>query len=677
MTVKLTFRRFTLGVSGERLELLRRLAPHPTLLVRSLAHSAARRARQRALHRTYGWTVARPRTRSDLVLPTVDLPRADDLPTALRTPALELRAEAESILDHWFDVLGSGMVRLGNEIDWHVDFKSGYRWPRVPYQNVEVTRLTDTSDAKVPWELSRSHHLLTLARAARLFDDRRFADELEAQLASWLAENPAGYGINWTTPMEVAIRAINWVYALGTLEPWRPVRAPLRADVARSLEVHGRHIAANLEGAPHLRGNHYLANILGLFVLGAVLVGNSRTARWFSRAHAALEREVIAQVHEDGVGFEASLPYHGLALEMFLVAKKTADEAGRPFSRAFHERLERMLEASRALRHPDGRLPQIGDADSGRVLPGGCRREPTIDYLLWTGAALFGQQRPLPQDPHEEVAWLLGVGAWKRLADQPVAAPAAHTAFPASGFYVLRGRQAHVVVRCGDVGQNGNGGHAHNDLLSFELSHGTPLVVDSGTYAYTSDLEQRNLFRSTAAHNTVVVAGAEVNPIAPSILFRLNQFGYPRVESWDEGAHRVRLVLSHDGYRRLMPPVIHRRTYSLVRTADELEVVDELLGDGEQNAESFIHFAPGTEVGEVGPNEWEIRRGDVRYSAEFDGFDEVRLSEGWISDRFGVREPGPMLVGAVTGRLPIRVAYRLAPAQGRAKAKAENAGDTR
>src|SRR5207244_2103816 len=108
---------------------------------------------------------------------TVDLPPPGNLPPPLRGPAVRLRAEAESILGHHFDLLGSGPVALGETIDWHLDFKSGYRWPRVYYQDVEVTRLTDASDAKVPWELSRCHHLLTLARAARIFHDTRFADE--------------------------------------------------------------------------------------------------------------------------------------------------------------------------------------------------------------------------------------------------------------------------------------------------------------------------------------------------------------------------------------------------------------------------------------------------------------------------------------------------------------------
>jgi uncharacterized heparinase superfamily protein len=659
------------GRVRERIELLRRIGPDPVLLTRYVTYVAFRRARQARLRQTYGRTVAGPSARATIVPPAVDLTVLEDLPRPLHAPALRLRSEAESILQHRFDVLGSGQVALGESIDWQLDFKSGYRWPRVFYQDLEVTRLTDASDAKVPWELSRCHHLLTLARAARVFDERRFADELEAQLERWLEENPPGYGINWANPMEVALRAVNWVAAIGTLEAWRSLREPLRSDVARSLQTHGRHIAANLEGTPYLRSNHYLANILGLLVLGASLSGDPQAGRWFSRARRAFETEIKSQVHDDGVSFEASLSYHALALEMFLVAKMTADRAGEPFSPAYDRRLERMLEASRALRHPDGRLPQIGDNDSGRVLPAGFERKPTLDHLLWVGAATLRRERPLPGRPHEEVAWTLGLAAWQRLAQEPGAPSAQRSDFPAAGYYVLRGAGAHVVVRCGDVGQNGNGGHAHNDLLSFELSHGVPLVVDSGTYVYTSDPAARTLFRATAAHNTIAVAGAEINPLATTALFRLKQVARPEVQLWEETPERVRLRASHDGYRRVSPPVVHRRTYSLDRMADELVIVDELLGEGVQRAESFIHLVPDAVVVQVREGEWTVRRSDVTYIIRLDGFDEIRLAEGWVSDRYGVRERGPVLVGSIESPLPVELTCRFAPSVVRAESEGQ------
>src|SRR5581483_8310956 len=82
------------------------------------------------------------------------------LPDELSDAAEAIRVEAEAILGGNLAVLGSGWTYVGVPPDWHRDFKSGYRWPVSFYRDVEVTRLDDDSDAKVPWEISRSHHML-------------------------------------------------------------------------------------------------------------------------------------------------------------------------------------------------------------------------------------------------------------------------------------------------------------------------------------------------------------------------------------------------------------------------------------------------------------------------------------------------------------------------------------
>ena len=72
------------------------------------------------------------------------------------------------------------------------DFKSGYRWPQDLYLDVQVTRLDDASDAKVPWELSRGHQLLTLARAARLTGRGALRDGARGSARRVAGEQPPG-----------------------------------------------------------------------------------------------------------------------------------------------------------------------------------------------------------------------------------------------------------------------------------------------------------------------------------------------------------------------------------------------------------------------------------------------------------------------------------------------------
>jgi hypothetical protein len=640
---------------------LKRIGPRPILLIRLIAYRVRRLIHGRFFRATYSRRVVAASRGALLDVPPLPLPPVEALPEELRLPARQIRDEAEAILEHRVDLLGSGMVELGDVIDWQCDFKSGYRWPLEYFADVEITRLDDSSDAKVPWELSRGHQLLTLARAAVLYRDERFAVELERQLASWIAANPTGRGINWTNPMEIGIRAVNWVWAIRTLEGWRKLDVELRARAAESLAAHARHIRANLEETPRLRGNHYLGDILGLAVIGWA-IRDPAAGRWFGYARRNLEREIRSQVHPDGAGFEASLPYHGLALEMFALARIALDAAGQVPSPGYDEQLGRMIELSRSVRHPSGRTPQIGDTDSGRILPAGFARPPAQDAQMWLAAAALGRARPLSGGVDEEVAWTLGVESWTRAAALPPANPPA-AAFPHGGLYVLADAGIHSVVRCGDVGQRGYGGHAHNDALSYELSiDGLLIALDSGTYTYTADHLARARFRATAAHNTVTVDGCEINPIDPTQVFELRQCTQPTVEDFVEGPDQTRLVARHDGFRPSAgAPTIHRRAFELDKRAGVLRIIDDVTGAGEHMVESFVHLSPGLDA-KLGETTAELsREGQVVVRISWSDGWTAALGESWISHEYGVRQPAPVLTLRRHGPLPARLALVYEP----------------
>lgn len=83
-------------------------------------------------------------------------------------------------------------------------------------------------------------------------------------------------------------------------------------------------------------------------------------------------------------------------------------------------------------------------------------------------------------------------------------------AYPDFGIYIFRSKRLYLALRCGSIGQNGNGGHAHNDQLSLELTiDGRNWICDPGTYLYTSLPERRNEYRSVTAHYAPQLKGFE------------------------------------------------------------------------------------------------------------------------------------------------------------------------
>jgi uncharacterized heparinase superfamily protein len=518
---------------------------------------------------------------------------------------------ADDVLAHRFDLLGSGPTELGDEIDWHRDFKSGRTWPLEHISKVRVS-YPDSSDIKVPWELSRFQHLPLLAAAHLVTRDGRYLDEIGAQLTSWIDANPVEFGVNWACTMDVAIRGVNWVAALALCADHADGQPWLEAAVA-SLLLHARFIRGHLEYGS-ARGNHYLSDIVGLLVIAAVFAASDEGRRWARWATRELGREFTHQVRADGCAHEASTSYHRLVTELFVVGTDAA-EAIVPDEVDPHLRpgIDRMLAFVADYTRPDGLAPQIGDADNGRLLP-------LDDYGLADQRShrhLFGQAR------------------------RPYTIATRSAAYPDGGFYVLRAGALYAAVRCGDVGIYGRGCHAHNDLTAFELScDDTPLVIDPGSYVYTADPEARNRFRSTAVHSALQLDGAEQNDLRADRLFAMVDRARPSVLEWAAGESVTTFRGQHHGYEALSVPATVTRTLRLDGRARTLEIIDEVASAGSHELAWCFPLA-ACEVDIVG-GVVEARFAEITVRFEI-GPLEATLEPGWVAPSYGVQVPAPFL----------------------------------
>ena len=512
-------------------------------------------------------------------------------------------AAAERIRRHEFDFLGTGPTQWGDPIGWHQDVKSGHRWPLQFYAEFRQDLAPGNGvDVKVPWELSRSHHLVNLAQAFWLTGDRRYSDELSAQWDSWVASNPWLYGVNWASAMEAAIRTVNLLWARALVSDGAGGSAERRAELEQSLRHHGAYIEHNLEFGVNdghiVAANHYLANVCALACLGLSSPQLPEAERWGKFGLRALEQEMQRQVLPDGFFFESSTSYHRLAVELFLVPALLARRQGIEMSESYWRRLEQMMELVLFVTRPDGCVPQIGDNDDGRLLilsgyPDWARHDHR--YLLALGAVLFGRGdfKAAADDCAEELYWLLGrdgVEAFDSLTPDPT--PLGSRAFPEGGLYVMRsgdGRD-YALVRAGSPAQAPMG-HAHSDALSLELwVDGQPVFVDPGTYCYTSDLGARDRFRSTAAHNTVMIDGKEVGGNSLNEPFRREPGPDVHVFEWEPKGDEARLVAQYDDGGE----VTYRRTVRYLAKSREWRIEDRLSGSS--HGVWYWHLAPGRET---------------------------------------------------------------------------------
>ena len=346
--------------------------------------------------------------------------------------------EASEICEHIFDLLGSGKTKLGKEICWHLDFKSGFQWdPKEYYLGTgKHVTLDDDSDVKVPWELSRCQHFATLGKAywynkqskmqdAKCkIDEEKYAQEFVNQISDWIDANPVELGVNWACTMDVAIRAVNWIWGYYFFCNSPSLPKEFKIKFFKSLFLHGRHILNNLEFG-RIRGNHYLSDIAGLIYLGIFFHETKEGKVWLEKGLSALKEEMNVQVYPDGVDSEGSISYHRLVTELFLSTTLLCLKNGITFPEWYMTRLEKMIEFVMYYTKPNGTAPQLGDNDDGRLhILSNYGNWNRLDhrYLLSIGAVVFKRQefKEAAGEFHEEAFWLLGVEGLNRLDNHKI-----------------------------------------------------------------------------------------------------------------------------------------------------------------------------------------------------------------------------------------------------------------
>jgi uncharacterized heparinase superfamily protein len=362
----------------------------------------------------------------------------------------------------------------------------------------------------------------------------------------WIAGNPAAAGNGWE-PYPISLRIVNWI-------KWTLTGNELPAEAVQSLAVQTRYLCYRLEY--HLLGNHLFANAKALVFAGLFFNGGEADW-WYRKGLNLLWKQVSEQILKDGGHFERSPMYHAIILEDLLDLINIMQAHGREVPAQWVDAVNNMITWLKGMIHPDGDIVQFNDAALG-IAPA---PRKLFEYAYRLGFCI-------PDSPGSGVTY-----------------------FDRTGYGRVEMGEAVAFLDLAPIGPDYLPGHAHADTLSFELSLiGQRVIVDSGTSCYGEGRERLRQ-RGTAAHNTVVVDGADSSEVWGG--FRVARRAYPRDLAINEAPGEIRVACAHDGYRRLPGRPLHRREWQL--REHSLRITDR-LGGGFARAEGRFHFHPGMKV---------------------------------------------------------------------------------
>jgi uncharacterized heparinase superfamily protein len=377
-------------------------------------------------------------------------------------------------------------------------------------------------------------------------------------------------------PDRMAARALfarlwrSWQFTVtpGHSDAWHPYPAALRAwswcglhrDLVAGSDFEPCFVAALADHAGFLRrhleydvgGNHLIKDLKAMIGL-AVFFADDRLLR---QGMHRLTGQLATQVLADGGHCERAPAYHCQVLADLIDVAELLRASGRALEPGMRAPVAELIAAVRRMRRwlaavlgPDGQVPLLNDG------------YPVSRELL---AAL----RPGP-DP--------------LTPDNPL------LILPETGLVRAAAHGWHLLADVGPPCPRSLPAHAHADTLGC-LVHvdQVPLLIDTGTSTYEPG-PARRYERSTAAHNTVEIDGADSTEVWG--VFRAGRRARVSCLTARVRSSGITCEAAHDGYRRRCGRPRHHRRWSLTR--DGLQIDDLVTGRGRHQVVIRWHLSVG------------------------------------------------------------------------------------
>ena len=408
-----------------------------------------------------------------------------------------------NIKNNQFQCLGYGIGTIPRGDDWNKDQFHNYSWEKIYFNNIDFTKINVKCDVKIPWEYSRLQFLIPISIDFILNKTDSSLQQYDELVNDWIESNPTGYGVNWIVNMEVSIRFVNLILSYLIMNKF--ISENLNKKIVRSIYEH-QHYIKTFPELSDIPGNHYLSNLMGLYLSNFFIYGQDHEETIISLNYFTNESK--KQFLDGGCHFEMSTIYSRLCLDFISIVliinqnKKSKDNSDLKVLRnLFFDGVDFLEKIS-----SNYSISMFGDFDSGHLIWLGddfrcCKNLVNIRKML--------QNKGFETNPYIILFQALSNSKRKKSNENVFVDD---YCIEKSGFILAKKGGLTSSMRVGPQGLKGRASHDHDDALSIWLAYdGTDILIDSGCAPYTLDIKERTNSIISSSHNVLVIKKLERN----------------------------------------------------------------------------------------------------------------------------------------------------------------------
>lgn len=434
-------------------------------------------------------------------------------------------------------------IEFSNNYQWHKGTVG--IWNSQQYSHdIEFKNTDNIGDIRYTWEINRHQFMPYLASLYMKTKDEKYLDLLKNNFEDWMQNNYFLKGVNWSSPMEIALRAYQWLIVLYLLEGIDDSR--FKEKLSKSIVASIEYVMKNLS-LYSSANNHLILEVMISSTVGYVFK-DTYNQDWFNEGYKILEKEIILQNHKDGVNKEQALHYQAFVLDAIIQYNFILKSIGK--NPICEEIIYNSLEFIGSLRANKLNF-DYGDSDDAKILSFSHKKTNYYQYLLELGSIYYKEKFVEFNTISNEVKFISGINKLEELKNVKYKKA---KLYRDGGYLVINDDDNNLLMDVGELGFGTIAAHGHADALSFiYYNNDNPIIIDSGTYIYNIESQQRNYFRSTEAHSTLCYKSRNQSEIRGPFLWgkRANTTILEYIEKEDS----VRIKACHDGYK----PLIHTR----------------------------------------------------------------------------------------------------------------------